>query len=437
MDLVIVLFATLLAALTAAFLWLEQNRRHITKNWVSYRCNPLVMPFASFFGKDTASNFQYCLMNSTNSYLGYVFSPIYYMFSVVGSILADVVKSIDDIRTMLTSVRGGFLGIVGTIVNKVENVAGETVVLVSKLRDILSRMAATMTVMATIGFTTADTGSSLMNGPVGEVIDYFCFPAGTPVNMPHGRLAPIESLVLGDILANGARVTSVMQFAGANTRLFRLDGVVVSGNHRVQADDGRMIRVDAHPRRKLYTGPAPDVLYCLNTSMHTIPIGSHIFSDFEESDAPAFVRKAQALIAQESGNDSPDLVTGSYETGFAANTRVLCAQATMKPICELQLGDLLVDNAVVTGLALHAADPDDWRLHNGVYSLKDTALGHQGLLLFRAARSIRSQKAMHPGPAYHVTTSSGRIYLANGFFALDDQESYVPRTNQLRDAALA
>ena len=32
----------------------------IKKNWVKYRCDPRVMPFASYFGHDTMNNFVQC-----------------------------------------------------------------------------------------------------------------------------------------------------------------------------------------------------------------------------------------------------------------------------------------------------------------------------------------------------------------------------------------
>ena len=42
---------------------------NIKKNWPKYRCNPVMMPFASFFGHDTMKNFTQCVgkMQSTTT----------------------------------------------------------------------------------------------------------------------------------------------------------------------------------------------------------------------------------------------------------------------------------------------------------------------------------------------------------------------------------
>ena len=51
---------------------------NIKKNWPLYRCNPTIMPFASFFGHDPKTNFTYCIQNMQSAYMGNILQPINY-----------------------------------------------------------------------------------------------------------------------------------------------------------------------------------------------------------------------------------------------------------------------------------------------------------------------------------------------------------------------
>ena len=56
--------------------------KNIKNNWPKYRCNPVVMPFASLFGQDPAQNFTYCIQTMQTNYMGYLTQPIHYNMSV-------------------------------------------------------------------------------------------------------------------------------------------------------------------------------------------------------------------------------------------------------------------------------------------------------------------------------------------------------------------
>ena len=46
------------------------GKKNIEKNWVKYRCNPMIMPFAGMFGHDPMENFAYCIQNMSNKFYG-------------------------------------------------------------------------------------------------------------------------------------------------------------------------------------------------------------------------------------------------------------------------------------------------------------------------------------------------------------------------------
>ena len=58
---------------------LGTNISHIKKNWPLYRCNPIIMPFASYFGVDSEDNMQKCTMNTQSSFMDAFLQPLHAM----------------------------------------------------------------------------------------------------------------------------------------------------------------------------------------------------------------------------------------------------------------------------------------------------------------------------------------------------------------------
>ena len=269
-SILITIGITVFFILMIAFIYLIQNMNHIKENWVKYRCKPYVLPFASLFGKDTEQNFKYCLMHSQTSMMGYLFEPFQYMFSLVTSITGDLVSGVDGLRSMSSTVRGGFTGIVGGIFNKINNVTSEIIVMFTRIRDILARLIGTMVILVNTTNAGISTGESVMNGPIGQVIDYFCFHPNTPIKLSDKTTKPISDISIGDILEDGSVVTSTMIFTSESAQMYDVSGIIVSGNHlfRDPTDNTwKPVEFSSIATRINYYEP---YLYCINTSTHTI-----------------------------------------------------------------------------------------------------------------------------------------------------------------------
>ena len=76
---------------------LSCGMNHVKNNWPLYRCNPIVMPLAGYFGHDVNKNFTYCIQNMQKSYMGHVLKPVLYNMSVItdtGSVLMEAIIKI-------------------------------------------------------------------------------------------------------------------------------------------------------------------------------------------------------------------------------------------------------------------------------------------------------------------------------------------------------
>ena len=77
-DIGLAVFIIIIFLLLYIFNILAVGISNVKKNWPLYRCNPIVMPFASIFGHEAFGNFLYCVNNINSSFLGKALDPIYY-----------------------------------------------------------------------------------------------------------------------------------------------------------------------------------------------------------------------------------------------------------------------------------------------------------------------------------------------------------------------
>ena len=116
---------------------------------------------------------------------------------------------------------------------------------------------------------------------------FFCFSGDTPIKRLSGGTVLLKNLKLGDVLINGETVDATMQIKSSMEdpfyRIYSEDisgYIYVTGSHYIQIEEDVFINVrDFDYAEKLDT--VDDILYCLVTSDHTIPVGEYTFSDWE------------------------------------------------------------------------------------------------------------------------------------------------------------
>ena len=117
-----------------------------------------------------------------------------------------------------------------------------------------------------------------------------CFSPDTPIQLRSGKMVLIKNLKLGDTLINGSVVDAVMKIKNYNDPYYKIyspelkKDIYVTGKHYVR-DGVKYVQVknlsNAKPTNKI-----DDIVSCLVTSDHKIPVGNMVFWDWEDNLIP-------------------------------------------------------------------------------------------------------------------------------------------------------
>jgi len=138
-----------------AYLKIRANAQVISNNWVRYRCNPAYMPFAGMimqpndeFGdqiKYANINFEYCTQKVLKGISSGFIDPIYYMQSITTSILHGIVNTLNDMRTLINSIRNAMSSVMADVMARVLNVMQPVVMMIISARDMMGKIQGIMT----------------------------------------------------------------------------------------------------------------------------------------------------------------------------------------------------------------------------------------------------------------------------------------------------
>jgi hypothetical protein len=277
--------------------------KNIEDNWPTYRCNPVIMPFAGMFGQDATQNFTYCIQTMQTNYMDYLLQPVHYNLDVVGNLGSFLTDSLNSVRAFLNNLRNFISDLIQNVFGVFLNILVEFQRILVELKDMVGKMSG---VLATLIYTVSGsltTMESVWAGPPGQMVKAMqglCFHPNTKIRLYNGILCDIQDIELNSRLKNNAVVQSVMKISNINKNghfneeLFSLKGeedtdILVSGCHLIYD-----IKIDdfVHVKEWIHNNPMlgkksnlnTDVLYCLITTNHTIPIGKWVFHDWEDNN---------------------------------------------------------------------------------------------------------------------------------------------------------
>ena len=370
------------------------NYREIRRNWATYRCHPSVAPFAKFYGHDVTETMNFCVSEAVKEHAPGVITPIYEGVTKVMGVVDGVYEKAEAIEGGVRGLLSGFESFVMDFVNSFRLVGTRVRMSLIRIKDIFARVYGTFIAFAYAAISAITFGENITCNPmvqfVGDIAGYdiCCFAPETGIVLDDGSVCPISNIAIGTRLYGGSVVTSQYLFDGATTRMCRIAGIHVSGNHYVRNPDGEMVHADEHPN-SVDAESLPEIL-CLATTDNRIPVMRDdgrvlICADYEESYHPDVIAEAQRVAEQKLNGARwmPMPTVADYTLGVDAGVLVDMWDGSTKRIADMHLGDTVRSGARVVGLIREQAET--------VYTVAGGAVAFgPAQLVFREGRWIRA-----------------------------------------------
>lgn len=184
----------------------------------------------------------------------------------------------------------------------------------------------------------------------------FCFSEETQIRVQRTpstdyQTIPIREVKVGDRLEEDAEVTMVMEVTSEGVEWYEMDGIWVSGDHRIQGESGQWWLVREDPRAQPRPSPTSvQHVYCLNTTTRQIPLRGvsgqcYRFRDWEEleeDDVEGHRQWREQIYRILNHEDIPLSFDIPQETPLVGGGVEVHTTTGWRPISELKVGDDLV-----------------------------------------------------------------------------------------------
>lgn len=296
----------------------------VSKNWPKYRCNPSVMPFASFYGHDTTENLNFCLTGMMNNEMSGALSPVFKILATFLGTITTLVAVANNMRLEMATFMGGINTIFQNFTDRFVQLSSKIRTSAQRIKMLMGRIYGTFFAMIFMSMSAIRATQNFGDTFLFKFLDTFCFDPDTPVNIMGKGFIPVKSVQTGDVFSTGSKVTATFSFIADGQPMVRLPGdILVSTNHYVQYKD-KWIRSDEHPRAtqvEPWSGGSTRPLICFNTNDHRIPVGDFVFLDYDETSV-ADQETMNWVDSRLNAQINPRLRSFDYSTLFAPSTEV-------------------------------------------------------------------------------------------------------------------
>jgi hypothetical protein len=375
----------------------QSNFDDIRENWDKYKCNPLMMPFAGFYGHNTADNFNGCMKDIFGGFTGEVTAPFTSILTVFTEVLGSLMTAVNSIRTSFSTLGGGINVIFQEFTDRIRNFYFQLRLSAIRIKTLIGRMYATMFSVLYMGLSGITAAQSFGDTSLFSFLDTFCFPPETRIHVKSKGLIQLQDVQVGDVLLpTQSIVTTKFHFSAKGQPMVELpslngtDPIQVSTNHYIWHDNKWIVAKD-HPNAVAIGPYNRHSLICLNTTDHCIPIGGHLFCDYDETssaDSATMTMIEERVNGQASANvnrpreNSPSfhpltpirLANGSYSQAHTLTTNTLLSTgARITGILHKQITEYCyISPTVIVGSAtlLWNAETHVWQRAHTLYPVQ-------------------------------------------------------------------
>lgn len=261
----------------------------IKNNWPLYRCNPTYWVFS----EDVSTDFNYCVQNTQTNTMGYLLQPMNYLISNLTSVSGDLGESLNKMRGMIAKIREFTSTIITNIFGIFSNLVIEFQKILIAISDMVGKIIGIVMVIMYVMDGSIKTMHSMWNGPAGDMVRNIgsCFHPDTKIKTKNGEIYAMSQLPLGVELEDGGKVFSVLKVDNPNKELLyrisdaSLGPIYVTGEHYIlEPESNKFIQVKDYKDAVCQTEVYSSWFSCIITTNRRIPIGKHIFWDWEDDE---------------------------------------------------------------------------------------------------------------------------------------------------------
>jgi len=261
----------------------------IKNNWPLYRCNPSYWVFS----EDVSTDFNYCIQNTQSNTMSYLLQPMNYLVSNLTSFSGDLGESLNKTREMISNIRSFTSGIIEKIFGIFSNLIIEFQKILISIKDMVGKIIGIVTTILFVMDGSIKTMHSMWNGPPGKMVKSIgsCFHPDTKIKTKSGEIYAMSQLPLGVELEDGGKVFSVLKVDNPKKELLyrisdaSLAPIYVTGEHYIlEPESNKFIQVKDYKDAVWQTEVYSSWFSCIITTNRRIPIGKHIFWDWEDDE---------------------------------------------------------------------------------------------------------------------------------------------------------
>lgn len=258
-----------------------------------------------------------------------------------------------------------------------------------------------------------------------------CFDKSTIIETKTGY-KEISKLRLGEELVDGGKITSIFKIATDNRDMYYLNGLIVSGTHKLFHKTLGWIDVKDHPNATIRKDYNESTIYCLNTTSKRILISNMIFMDWDELTPTDMMKLKQMKYIPNNGGF--ENIHKYMESGFCGETILEKQNGKKIKIKNIKPNDVLLNNEkVIATVKIDASDL------NNVFKysfsgekivggpnlfLKHKDLGNLTTLGFNGKKTKRDH-------LYHLITDTDSFQISN--ILVKDYNSAIENILDIRD----
>jgi len=142
------------------------NMNDVKKNWGLYKCNPMIMPFAGYFGHDTEKNFTECVAQMQQHTMPIHIAPLSAAQGILHQNISSLSSQMNNFRDLQSKLRPNIAGNFTNTFGIFNNVLIEMQKFTISFRDMIMKLLGTMTVLMHLLQGQQKLGESIVKGPV-------------------------------------------------------------------------------------------------------------------------------------------------------------------------------------------------------------------------------------------------------------------------------